>query len=192
MVPSWFQEGPGPMSPTAFGGFLGPLRVSKIDQKSILDPKWESQGSQFIDFWGIPHCHQLFHRFFLVFWPKNRCFFCWFFVALLLFFSTWRPSRYIVIYRSKWSFSFFQILIFFEKMIKNPVKKTHPKKYPKMTTWGPLWDLKTTMNWTIQIQKSPKCLQKISFWGFHFLMFFWVAKKVWKKVGGWVSPEPAL
>ena len=67
MVPSWLQEGVVSMSLTTFGGFLGPLGVSKIDPKSIFNLKWETQGSHFIDFCGIPHCHQLFHRFFLDF-----------------------------------------------------------------------------------------------------------------------------
>ena len=127
MVPSWFQEGVVPMMVAPFGGFLGPLGVPKIDQKSIIGLKWRPQGSLFIDFWGIPHCHQLFHRFFLDFLPNNRCFFWCVFVALLLFFSTWRPSRYIVIYRSKWSFSFFQFLIFFWKNDQKSSQKNTSK-----------------------------------------------------------------
>ena len=50
MVPSWFQEGVLSMSLAPFGGFLGPLGVPKIDQKSIIGLKWGPQGSLFIDF----------------------------------------------------------------------------------------------------------------------------------------------
>ena len=50
MVPSWFQEGVLSMLTTPFGGFLGPLGVPKIDQKSIIGLTWGPQGSLFIDF----------------------------------------------------------------------------------------------------------------------------------------------
>ena len=141
MVPSWFQEGVLSMSPAPLGGFLGPLGVPKIDQKIDFLRKWGSQGSHFIDFWGNPHCHQLFHRFILDFWPKNRCFFDRCFLILLRFFSTWRPSQNIVIYISKWTFSIFVFLVIFRKHTKKNSQKNTLKKVPKNaplgTPWGP-------------------------------------------------------
>ena len=68
MVPSWFQEGVSSMLPTPFGGFLGPLGVPKIDQKSILGPKRGARKRFFIDFSREQRFSHFWAWFFIDFW----------------------------------------------------------------------------------------------------------------------------
>ena len=49
-LPDSSQDQFGPMMVTSLGGFLGPLRVPKIDQKSILGPKRGARKRFFIAF----------------------------------------------------------------------------------------------------------------------------------------------
>ena len=68
---------------------------------------------------------------------KNRCMF----LHLLVFFSNWRPSRNIVFYGTKATFSIFEFSIFSEK--KNDQKwsaKLNPEKSSKkLLIWDPKW-----------------------------------------------------
>ena len=161
-----------------FGSPLGAQKSPKID----FFPKKPSQGALFHRFLLRMSFSSIFRLIFSRFWMKNRWKNTCFFQAPLAFFPTWRPSRNTVFYDTKATFSFFEFLIFFKKLMKKMAEKFICQKSRKMTPGGSQNRPKILKKWSQNHQKSPKMPKKLIFWGVEFLMIFWMAKK--SKKGG--------
>ena len=127
-----------------FGSPWGGQKSPKID----FFPKKPSQGALFHRFLQRMSFSSIFRLIFSRFWMKNRWKKTCFFQAPLAFFPTWRPSRNTVFYDTKATFSFFEFLIFFKKMMKKMAEKFICQKSRKMTPGGS--------------QNRPKILKKWS------------------------------
>ena len=169
-----------------FGSPLGAQKSPKID----FFPKKPSQGALFYRFLQRTSFSSIFWWIFGRFWMKNQWKKTCFFQAPLAFFPTWRPSRNTVFYDTKATFSFFEFLIFFKKLMKKMAEKFICQKSRKMTPGGSQNRPKILKKWSQNHQKSPKMTKKMIFWGVEFLMIFWVAKKSKKGgmtiIGEWV------
>ena len=169
-----------------FGYPLGAQKSTKID----IFPKKPSQGARFHRFLLRMSFSSIFRLIFSRFWMKNQWKKTCFFQALLAVFPTWRPSRNTVFYDTKATFSFFEFLIFFKKLMKKMAEKFICQKSRKMTPGGSQNRPKILKKWSQNRQKSPKMPKKLIFWGVEFSMIFWVAKKSKKGgmtiIGEWV------
>ena len=169
-----------------FGSPLGAQKSPKID----FFPKKPSQGALFHRFLQRTSFSSIFWWIFGRFWMKNQWKKTCFFQAPLAFFPTWRPSRNTVFYDTKATFSFFEFLIFFKKLMKKMAEKFICQKSRKMTPGGSQNRPKILKKWSQNRQKSPKMPKKLIFWGVEFSMIFWVAKKSKKGgitiIGEWV------
>ena len=111
------------------------------------------QMSIFLFFWSI------FDRFSMKNQLKNRSIFS----QPRMFFSKWRPSRSTVFYDAKATFSFFEFLIFFKKMMKKMAEKFICQKSRKMIPGGPQNTSKILKKWLLNRQKSRKMPKKLIF-----------------------------
>ena len=132
-----------------FGSPLGAQKSPKID----FFPKKPSQEALFHRFLLRMSFSSIFRLIFSRFWMKNRWKKAWFFQVPLAFFPTWRPSRNTVFYNTKATFSFFEFLIFFQKIDETNGWKIH---LPKKSKNDPRGIPKYTQNPEEMVAKSPK------------------------------------
>ena len=142
-----------------FGSPLGAQKSPKID----FFPKKPSQGALFHRFLVRMSFSSIFRLIFSRFWMKNRWKKTCFFQAPLAFFPTWRPSRNTVFYDTKATFSFFEFLFFFKKLMKKMAEKFICQKSRKMTPGGSQNRPKILKKWSQNHQKSPKMPKKLIF-----------------------------
>ena len=99
-----------------FWSILGAGWGPKIDPKSTCGPT-QCSGYRFLsDFYGMLRLARVLDSILDRFLMKKRRFFHCIFPQLVSFFSTWRPSRNIVIYVSRATFSIFHFLFFHRTM----------------------------------------------------------------------------
>ena len=100
---------------------------------------------------------------------KNRCSFHRAVAELLLFFSTWRPSRYTVIYVSRATSSFSAFSDFSDENHSKSVSKNVPKKHAKKTPPGTNFGIQNQSEGSRMRRKVAKNKQKTCFWKGSFL-----------------------
>ena len=142
-----------------FGSPWGAQKSPKID----FFPKKPSQGALFHRFLQRMSFSSIFRLIFSRFWMKNQWKKACFFQAPRAFFPTWRPSRNTVFYDTKATFSFFEFLIFFKKLMKKMAEKFICQKSRKMTPGGSQNRPKILKKWSQNRQKSPKLPKKSIF-----------------------------
>ena len=142
-----------------FGYPLGAPKTTKIE----IFPKKPSQGARFHRFLLRMSFSSIFRLIFSRFWMKNRWKKTCFFQAPLAFFPTWRPSRNTVFYDTKATFSFFEFLIFFKKLMKKMAEKFICQKSRKMTPGGSQNRPKILKKWSQNRQKPQKMSKKLIF-----------------------------
>ena len=130
-LPDSSQDHFGSMMSTSLGGFLGPLGVPKIDQKSILGPKRGARKRFFIDFSREQRLSHFwawfFHRFLMIFWSKNRCIF----PKPRAIFSTWRWPKSM---HRRSVLSTFYLFFYFFEICENMTQKTKHNRWSKKTS----------------------------------------------------------
>ena len=139
MVPSWFQEGVGPMMLTQFSRFWGPPGDPKSTKKSIFEEKWAPRTVIFSIFDGKGDATHFFIDFSWIFDWKIYVFFFAFFETSLQFFGHGDPHNLLIFTSRNTLFHFFDFSFFWEKMLQNPGPKRHLKKKVKMSPLGAFW-----------------------------------------------------
>ena len=104
MLPGWFQERSGARVRRPKSSILGSPWGPQIDQKSTCGPPKCGRSYFLSDFYSMLCLAQFSDSIWGRIFMKNQCFFQCDFPEILSFFSTWRPSRNIVIYVSKPTF----------------------------------------------------------------------------------------
>ena len=112
MAPKTPLPGRGRRFLAIFGHPLGSQKSTKID----FFPKKPSQEALFHRFLLRMSFPSIFQTIFSRFWMKNQWKKTCFFSSPPRIFPTWRPSRNLVFYDTKATFSFFEFLFFFQKI----------------------------------------------------------------------------